>query len=523
MYLDFLNTNPFYQPMRNAMMRLSIVLTFAAGLIFSACSHKTPEFINSIPDDAIAVVSLHPMQLYTKSRINTLETIKEKIKNEAWKAILENPLSTGLMMDEYAYVFLTLEETGPMIGIISGMKNEDKFISTLDRIKEDISQRSESRNNYTFYQADSQGIVGWNESRMILLFSPDSETFAPDFFTGSLDRLFNPIKEESITSLVDFKDFLEKMKDLNLWASSDKMMDLIKKRAGDKVPEIPFTLYNNYAQVFVDFSSGEMNITGETHFSEEVEKLVQEIFVLNPSLNEEMLHLTPGGNLLLAIAGSMDLEKAKRLAKKYAPPKLDSIGTKVEMLAGMEIEDLIKVFTGDFTIAVNAVDEEVMIPVELFIGLGVNSRVMLEKLKETVQSMVPVDDHIDFFIVNIQGTEIYSGIINDMLVITNTGGYKDDVKDGHYHKPLSESGFSSFADGSLGIWLNLDQDSYPIMIKNLLDQESGQNKWIERITDPFDYLGISASHYRNHVTLKTNQPSENSLYTILKLIETPDQ
>ena len=71
------------------MKRLPIFLVLAAGIILSSCSKKSPEFVNSIPDDAIAVASLHPMQLHTKSQINTFEAIKEKVKDEIWSQIIE--------------------------------------------------------------------------------------------------------------------------------------------------------------------------------------------------------------------------------------------------------------------------------------------------------------------------------------------------------------------------------------------------------------------------------------------------
>lgn len=112
------------------MKRLSLLFVLAAGIILSSCSKKSPEFVNSIPDDAIAVVSLHPMQLHTKSQINTFEKIKEKVKGEVWSQILEDPLSTGLMLDEYSYVFLKMEVGAPIIGLVSGMKDVEKFTST---------------------------------------------------------------------------------------------------------------------------------------------------------------------------------------------------------------------------------------------------------------------------------------------------------------------------------------------------------------------------------------------------------
>ena len=318
------------------MKRLSIVIVWAAALLLSSCSKKSPDFIHSIPDDVIAVVSLHPMQLHTKSNISSFTSIKEKVKDELWSQILENPLSSGLMMDEYAYVFFKMEEKAPIIGVVSGIKDIKKFEATLSKIKDGLGESFQTNEVYTWIQPDEQGIIAWNEEQMIVLASPDNDEFETSWFTGELDLMFTPVREESITSLVDFKDFLGKMKDLNIWVSSDEMSDVIERLAGDKIPDIPVALYNNYAQVYFDFANGGLNINSETHFSEEVEKNIEEFLVMKPALNQDMLNLAPGGNLLLALAGSMDLVKAQEMISKFAPPDLDTLGTKMEIATGME-------------------------------------------------------------------------------------------------------------------------------------------------------------------------------------------
>ena len=74
----------------------------------------------------------------------------------------------------------------------------------------------------------------------------------------------------------------------------------------------------------------------------------------------------------------------------------------------------------------------------------------------------------------------------------------------------------------MGMYVNLDLESYPGMVKGMLDQNEEKSKWVGTITDPFEYLGISAGNYQSLITLKTTKPSENSLYTILRLTDTPE-
>ena len=505
------------------MKRLPIIIAIVAGLVIASCSKKTPEFAKSIPDNAVAVVSLHPMQIHSKGKLNTFEALKEKVKDEVWGQILDDPLSTGLMLNEFAYLFAWMEEEAPVIGMVAGMKDVEKFETTMNMIDGEIIAGATEMEGYRYIQPDQEGIIAWNGEQAIILGSPDGNEFEESFWTTKLDWMFHPVKEESVVSLVDFRDFQGKMKDFNLWISTDDMRKIVEKLAKDKIGELPINLYNNYTHLYCDFANGEVNITGETNFSEEVQKNLDEILVMNPSLNEDILKMAPGGDLLVALAVSMDLEKVKKMAEKFSPDglpdKLGNVGDKVEDAIGIPAATLLKAFTGDFTLAVNGLEGDVMIPLEIFIGLGVKSDEIQKQLMEKVEDMVPVEEEGDFFVINIQGNEIYSGIIHDTWVITNVKGYKEAAKSGKLDQSLVDSRFADFDDGSMGMFLNLDLDSYPGMVNDLLKQKPEKENWIRKLTDPFDYFGITAGDQKSLMTLKTNKPNENSLYTILKITE----
>ena len=140
---------------------------------------------------------------------------------------------------------------------------------------------------------------------------------------------------------------------------------------------------------------------------------------------------------------------------------------------------------------------------------------------ESVEGLTAVEEEGDFFIVNFQGNEIYSGIVNDVLVITNAKGYKDAVKSGSHGTPLTSSRFGDFTDGSLGMFVNLDMDQYPALLQGLLSQRPQADQLVKKISDPFDYLGVCAGNYKNKIVVKTSNPSENSLYTIMKMVDSP--
>jgi len=217
----------------------------------------------------------------------------------------------------------------------------------------------------------------------------------------------------------------------------------------------------------------------------------------------------------------MDLAKTQQMIEKFAPPELDTMGNKVEMAIGMEISDLLEAISGDFTIAINGVEGEAMIPLEIFLGIGVTGQALQEKLMVIIQGLAPVEEEGEFYIINFQGNKIYTAILNDVMVVTNATGYKDAVNNGVHGTPLTGSRFGDFTDGSLGMFVNLDMGKYPAMLQGLLGQKPEAKNMVERYTGPFDYLGVSAGNYKNNVYVKTTKPSENSLYTIMKMIDAP--
>jgi len=496
------------------------IVPIITALLLASCSSKGPDLANSIPDDAVAVMTMHPMQVHSKGKINTFENLKQKLENEIYQQLIEDPTSSGLMLNQYLYVFMTMEEEGPVIGMVAGMKDKAKFEKSLNRIREGISAEFVENDVYTSISPDGEGMVAWNDRMAIILGSPDHDQLPEGFLQAELDWMFSPVKEESLASMVDFKDFQGNMQDINLWLSASKAGDIIQEFAPEDFGNIPFNLDNNYSHMYCEFASGELNISGKTSLSEEIQKNLDEVLVLNKSLNQDLLNMAPGKNLLLAFSVSADLEKVKKLSEKIPNADLGEVGNQVEELTGIPAQTWLEALTGDLTLAINALEgDESMLPVELFIGLGVNSKEIQKRLMDNVEEMLPVEEEGDFFVINIQGNEIYSGILHDTWVITNVKGYKKAAASGSLENSLMDSRFKDYSKGSMGMFLNLELDQYPSLVDDLLDQNEERKGWMEELTASFDYLGVTAGGDENLLKLKTNTPGENSLYTLLKLVE----
>ncbi len=505
------------------MKRLPILVILIAGLFAASCSKKAPEFVNNIPDNAFAVVSMHPQQIFDKGQLSTIESVKKEITDEFILSMIENPTSSGLMLNEYSYVFVYFIDDNPIVGFISGMADKGDFNAVIDKIKEKAGGETVDLEGISIYSPDEEATLAWNDDQVLFLGSPQYEYTAEEM-NAEITRLFNLEKENAITSIVNFNDFTGKMKDLNVWVSSDEVKKLMEKVDAMNGPDIKFPLEfpNNYAQIFFEFVDGAMYMHSESHFSEEVEKNVESVMITKKNINDDLLEITPGGDLLLGLAFSMDLEKLQEMMEKVGTDNLPDIAGKVEEVTGVPADEIWNALNGDFVLAINGVEDGGMIPVEALIGIGLKNDEVQKKIMGTVGGMVPIEDQGDFFLINTNGIEIYSGIVKDTWVITNTSGYKDAISGSGLDASLKDSKFMDYAGGGMGMYMNLDLSTYPAALQSMMSQDAKTAKMFELITGSLTSLGIEAQQYENNLTLLTAKKDENSLYTLLKLADELD-
>lgn len=505
------------------MRKLPIALTIIVAIIVSSCSNNAPEYANSIPDDAFAVMTIHPKQIYDKGQINTFEKITEEIDDELLKEIVKDPSKAGIVLNEYAYGFAFMLFDDPALGMVAGIQDAGKFKKFIEAaIDEDINFISEGE--LTMIAKDhSEAGMAWNNDQVIFLTVPDVKLDA-EAMKSELSKLFVLEKEEAITSVVDFNDFSGKMEDMNLWFSSNEMSTILEKigkiKNMDMDMNLPFDLDNNYGQVFVEFADGAMYIHSETNLSDDVEK-AKDLMIGQEELNKDLLKIAPGNDLLMAAAYSVNFEKMTKIMKNFMPPEAEGMSGQIEKATGVPGNEILEALTGDFVLAVNGAPEGAAIPVEILIGLGLNDETLQDKLMETAGNKAAVEKDGDFFMINANGIELYSGIINGIWVITNVSGYKDAITKNGLDKTLADSKFKDFAGGSMGMYLNLDLTSYPAAIQAMLAQ-GGAPEELELLTESFLFMGIEAGNTEADAIVKTAKQNENSLYTLLKFSESVD-
>ncbi len=506
------------------MKKISIIIVVMVFLLAASCTKKTSEVINSIPGHATLVASVHPNQIYRKGQISSMKSISEHVRNEFIRSIVKEPLQSGIDMSEYLYFFVYFIEDVPVMGMIADLKDREKFRNMIEEINGKNYQEIISHKGYNMIipEKSDRGIA-WNDKQVILLFTPET-ALTPDDWQSELVVLFEQEKEHSIASVVNFRNFTGKMKDLNLWLSGNDLKKILEKTKSLKDIELDLSvsLDNNYSQVFVEFTDGAMKVNSEMHLSDEIKKTTETLLVAKDHLNKDLLKMSPGNDLLMALAFSLKPDRIVKLMKNFNPPQMEGMSDKIEKTTGLPGKDILKALNGDFVLAVNGAPEGSSVPVEMLIGIGLNDDSLQEKMMGRVGKMAQVEKEGDFFMIRAGGVELHSGIVKGIWVITNVTGYKVAITGKGLEQTLSDSKFKDYAGGSLGMYMNLDLATYPVAMQNMMTGGSAP-KTLVLFTESFNYLGMEASNYKNRMILKTSDDNENSLYTLLKLTEELDK
>ncbi len=502
------------------MRNISLFSILLATVIVASCSRKVPETVHNIPDHAFLVASMHPEQIYKKGQVGTMENMIGKIDHPVMQRIAKDPAESGLDMSEYVFMFVYFIDDEPVFGTTAVMKDAGKFTDMVRPLAMNADAEIIEHKGYSMIAPDGEkAAMAWNEKELIFLYSPGNE-LSEEWWQAELVKLYDLPREEAVTSIVDFNDFTRKMEDMNLWFTGDELQKILAKSGmtNELKIQLPMDLQNNYGQFFVEFTDGAMYVHSETHFSDDVTKATETFLVAKDELNEDLLELAPGNDLLMAMAFSLDLDKLTRLMKNFSPPEMDSLSGQVEKRTGIPGNEILEAMNGDFVVAVNGAKEGNPIPVEVLIGMGLDDKTLQDKLMGTVGNMAEVEQEGDFFMINANGMELYSGIVDNVWVITNTPGYKDAITGKGLEKTLNDSKFDDFAGGSMGMYMNLDLSAYPEALQGMVARGESMNI-LNMVTASISYMGIEASNKEHDMTLVTANEDENSLYTLLRLFE----
>lgn len=438
--------------MRKQMSRLLLILSL---LSLASCTKKEfPDNLTCIPQDASLVVCVQLDSLIAKSEIKDFKQSglymllsQDLLANHyTLMRLLENPMQNGLSYEQ-VFAFVTATEAK---GISFELADDDDFMTlVLDFIKAENINTQIHKNDNCFYlplPPNDSSILVWDEHKAMLL-SASTKSNAL--------RTFKTAKDNSILQNKDFVAFYKNRKELSLWAKNESFTKLLSAQFKNSYLPIPsMGGAGTFSHVNLQFLSGELKLSSQITPLDSAKKINAAVFNNKP--DRELMKYFPAKALFLTKAS---------LNKAALMQQLGSEEDLAFMMSPAQI-NAIKAWNGDVIAAVLN-SEEYSLP-QVVIGLSTaNASVANFLFKEMYLHNKQINKG-SYIAIPQQAYTIFVAQKASRLLISNN--------------ELAVKAFAAgkFAAGNMAeqaeisntpayLYMNLDINSYPIMIKSYLE------------------------------------------------------
>lgn len=413
-------------------------------LAATSCKTKTPDQTKYIPKDAVFVFDLNWKSLSdkaSKAKINWDSLVRAnatepgddssiaKVKRE-----FESFIHSGI--DTTSNVFFFMKTGGSIMsgqstsgGVVAALKDLAAFEAYVK--KHENASQIQKGNNFSYANLKDDLFVGWNDDVVILSGSQthgfkfdtsNSMNRAPGGSSGSaeqtLNTLFNQKEEESIASIPEFRDLTNEKADMLFWSNSGSMFNSLPMLGVTKFADL---FKGSYVAGTINFEDGKAVANFKSYSGKEL---------------ADMMKKYPGHEVDMRLVNSYPFPVSGFAAFSFNPQLLSEIikYSGLESMAnqylekqGLTLNDVIKVFKGDFVIVFSDITTGGHIPsAKLIFNATIGDKAAYDKIvsvlaKEGLMEMkngqyVPVPMGMgDKFAWNMDGKNLTVATDNDLL------------------------------------------------------------------------------------------------------------
>ncbi len=253
--------------MRHKFSLFAVVIMFA----IASCKQNVPQLAVYIPKDAASVIIIDAKAITDKISSSgiTLDSLANMMnKNETglhWSDI-EN---SGIDLTKSFFVFSKQNssmQTGKMqsFGLVAAVSDKNKLEAFLKKQVEGAQTKSDSK--YQYIDLGNGSVAGWTDKVMIISgVTTGSENNADEAQSHlQLTTLFTQTESNSLASISEFKDAINKPGDIHFWSNASGSLSSVPMLGMTKIGEL---FKDTYTDGTIDFENGKTLATAETHFN----------------------------------------------------------------------------------------------------------------------------------------------------------------------------------------------------------------------------------------------------------------
>ncbi|MCF8378811.1 MAG: DUF4836 family protein [Bacteroidales bacterium] len=498
-----------------------------SAIIFSSCSKNDSNVFNKIPETAIFVVSFHPGQLIEKGKLQEIQMIKEEAsQNEISKKILEDPESSGIIMDAYSAFFSFY--TNDMYGcFIMPLKSKSDFKAFLEEVAEeaDMEFASGSIGKNTTESAEDFMVVYDNDRVMILSNMNGNHNADLKLIATSLIEID---KENILKTDKDFNNFLSKQKDINIWASTNNLEGMPGIGGMGGSLDLFGGVKNNYVHAFADFQNGNMTFSTNLRFNQSLQETIDKYNFLDENAIKDLLKYLPSENVLIVGNTNVDPEKMFDLLTFVNRDFKETID---EMTSGLDLEsdELKSIFSGEIAFSLNGINipsiekEDLyfstdMLPTVVFAN-RINNKKNFAGFLELAKTKAELQEKDGYFEVLNKGIPVYILVNDEDLVMSNNETIIREIIENNSVKVnvLKSTHAENLTNNPICFYLNLDESTYTEEMQKFFKGKMGgeMEMGMKTFGSSLKSLTISANIEEWEFRVDLKDDSVNSLYSLL--------
>lgn len=464
-----------------------LTLFLLAFTLFSCNKNQTPANLICIPKDAQLVLCVDVDTLLAKAEIKdfkqsgiyTLLT-QDLLSNHATlRQVLENPEKSGLAFKQ---VFGFVSAQGAR-ALSFEMEDEDNFLELAKQVIQNEGLKSEIENASEYMilplQPKDSSFLVWNEEKALLL------THCPKYLAI---ELIKTQQEASILTHPDFASFYKQRKEIGVWAKNESFYSLLSQQF-----DSPFMIFTaqagagTFSHVNLEFLAGKMQITNRLSPQDSVKSVNAQLF--KAQCDQEFLKYIPAKPLFLAHSS---------LNKSLVEKQLEQTEALSEVLSPSQLQAL-QSWNGDLVAAVLS-SNEYSLP-QVVLGLSVSNQSISNTLLNELLAGYKQNKLKGYTAVKQQGFSIFVAQKGNSLMISNNELTMRSFVAGNAVAGSIANTNSVIKNSPAYLYMNLDMNSYPILIKSYL-QSFGMN-------DQFN-----AALLLKEIELTYDEPTATSTYSI---------
>lgn len=323
-------------------------------IVFLASCSKKAEYVNAIPADASAVVSIDLKSLAEKAGLDGKdnEAMKQKmldaLKNDLTAAsfqhlekIIKSPAESGIDIKSPLYFFNSVSFPYPtVVAKVGSIDNLRKSIEVM--AKEQISQPIAEGDGYSFALVGSDNLLAFNETTA--LFVGVHGTSQMDAAKEAITGLLKQTTDNSINKNVAFQKMQKSKGDVTFFASMDAIPETYAQEINIGIPS-EINLKDVSIIGGLSFEKGKIAINFETYSeNEQVNALLKKQEKAYKELNNIFLKNFPESTLAFFNIGTNGEELYNLLVNNQ------EFRNNVSIAKADEVKKLFNSFNGDISV-----------------------------------------------------------------------------------------------------------------------------------------------------------------------------